>query len=88
MDNLEVYTGLLFYKNIEFFYMFNGEELRLVPSSEKRDEVRYNILLKRLGDGPAYTMASPVIEEPYLIGKCNETGRTMIFLMLPICSTY
>lgn len=81
MDNLEVYTGLLFYKNIEFFYMFNGEELRLVPSSEKRDEVRYNILLKRLGDGPAYTMASPVMEEPYLIGKCNETGRTMIFLM-------
>ena len=80
MEKLEIYTGTLSYKNIEFSFVFDSDELRLIPASEKRNEVRYTILMKLIGNGPAYTDASPTMDEPYLIGKCNETGRTMVFL--------
>lgn len=80
MEELDLYTGKLNYKGIEFSYAFDKEELRLIPTAEKRKEVRYSILMKKIGDGPAYTMASPSMEEPYLVGECNETGQTMIFL--------
>lgn len=77
---LDLYTGKTNYKDIEFDFVFDSEELRLIPPAEKTKDVRYNILMKKLGDGPAYTMASPVMEEPYLIGKSHESGQTIIFL--------
>ena len=80
MEELDLYTGKLSYKGIEFSYAFDKEELRLIPPAEKRNEVRYTMLMKKIGDGPAYTMASPTMEEPYLIGECNESGQTIIFL--------
>ena len=80
MEELDLYTGKLTYKEIEFSYTFDKEELRLIPSIDKRDEVYYTILMKKIGDSPAYTMASPIMEESYLVGECNETGQTIIFL--------
>ena len=79
MERLDLYTGKLTYKGIEFSYAFDKEELRLIPPTDKRDEVRHTILMKEIRPG-VYTMASPSMDEPYLIGKCNETGQTMVFL--------
>lgn len=79
MEELDLYTGKLTYKGIEFSYAFDKEELRLIPSADKRDEVRHTILMKEISPG-VYTMASPSMDEPYLIGKCNETGQTIVFL--------
>ena len=75
MEELDLYTGKLTYRDIEFTYVFDKEELRLIPPSEKQNEVRYTILMKKIGNGPAYTMASPTMDEPYLVGKCNESGK-------------
>lgn len=36
---LEVCTGILTYRDVEFSYMFDGEELRLIPPKEKCWEV-------------------------------------------------
>lgn len=79
MKELDLYTGKLTYKGIEFSYAFDKEELRLIPPTDKRDEVRHTILMKEICPD-VYTMASPSMDEPYLIGKCNETGQTMVFL--------
>ena len=80
MQELEFYTGTLTYMGIAFSFTFDKVELRLIPPTDRQREVRFTLLLKKFGDGPAYTSAFPVMEEPYLIGKCNETGQTIIFL--------
>lgn len=76
---LEIYTGTLIYKEIEFSFVFNGEELRLILSEDKSHEV-HMWFMKAIGKG-AYTFGDPVyIEEECLIGKCNENGQKIIFL--------
>ena len=50
MEELDLYTGKLTYRNIEFTYVFDKNELRLIPPSEKRNEVRYTILMKKIGN--------------------------------------
>ena len=76
---LEVYTGILTYKGIEFSFIFDGEELRLIPPKDKDHEV-HMWLMKPLGNG-AYTFGDPVyMEDDYLIGKCNENYQKIIFL--------
>ena len=80
MEELDFYTGKLIYRDIEFTYVFDKKELRLIPPQGKRNEVRYTILMKKIGNGPAYTMAFPTMDEPYLVGRCNESGKAMIFI--------
>lgn len=77
---LDLYTGKTKYKEINFDFVFDGDELRLIPPGGEQSKVRYTILMEKIGDGPAYTMASPTMDEPYLIGKSNESGQTLIFL--------
>ena len=76
---LEVYTGALTYKEIEFSFLFDGKELRLIPPKDNDHEV-HMWFMKPLENG-VYTFGEPVyIEEEYLIGKCNENGQKIIFL--------
>lgn len=79
-DDLSIYTGQLKYKDIDFTFVFSSEELMLIPPKEKVQEIRSNWLWKPLGKG-IYTMGAPLqMEDPYLIGKCNETAQTIVFL--------
>ncbi len=76
---LEIYTGVLTYKEIEFSYMFDGETLRLIPPKDKNQEIdgwlRQSLTVGvYLGREPYY------IEDEYLKGICNETGQTIIFI--------
>ena len=76
---LDVYTGTLTYKQIEFSFVFDGEELRLIPPKDKHHEV-HMWFMKPLGNG-AYTFGDPLyVEDDYLIGKCNENCQKIIFL--------
>ena len=76
---LEVYTGLLTYKGIEFSFAFDGETLKLIPPKDKNDEVKM-WFMKSLEYG-VYTFGRLVyIEDDYLIGKCNENLQKIIFL--------
>ena len=75
----DVYTGTLIYKEIEFSFVFDREELRLIPPKDKDQEV-HMWFMKSLGKG-AYTFGDPVyVEDDYLIGKCNENCQKIIFL--------
>lgn len=79
-DQDMIYTGHLTYKEIEFTFVFDGKELRLIPSKEKQREVNENWLRTSIANG-AYTPNIPVIEEGHLYGFCNETNQKIIFLV-------
>ncbi len=75
----DIYTGTLKYKEIEFSFVFDRKELRLIPPEDKYHDV-HMWFMKPLGKG-AYTFGNPVyIEDDYLIGKCNENCQKIIFL--------
>lgn len=79
-DDFSVYTGKLKYRGIDFTFVFNGEELRLIPPDNKVNEIQMEWLMKLIGEG-LYIQGDPLyMEEPYLVGRCNETAKTMIFL--------
>ena len=66
-----IYTGTLTYKGIDFTFVFDKNELRLVPPSEKHREVDL-WFLKALGGG-AYTMGDSLYaEESIITSSCNE----------------
>lgn len=78
-NELDIYTGTLIYKEIEFSFTFDKEQLRLVPSKNKQQEVHL-WFMKSLAKG-VYTSGDPVyIEDDYLIGICNESRQKIIFL--------
>ena len=78
--NGEVYTGNVTYRNIDFNFVLNGDELRLIPPKDKEHEIEWQWTRKRIGSG-AYSWADPIsIEEDFLIGFCNETKQKIIFL--------
>lgn len=80
VTDLGTYTGKILYREIEFSFSFDKEELRLIPPAEKRHEVEM-WFMRELPGGEAYTMGNPVyIENDTLEGKCNETGQTIIFI--------
>lgn len=79
-DDLNIYTGQLKYRDIDFMFVFNGEDLRLIPPENKQHEITMNWIMTSFGKG-AYTMGDPLyMEEAYLVGKCNETAGTIVFL--------
>ena len=72
--DLETYTGTLFYKEIEFSFVFYKEELRLIPPCEKQHKV-HMWFMNPIENG-VYTYGDPVyIEDEYLVGRCNENGQ-------------
>ena len=79
-DDRMIYTGQLTYKDMDFTFVFDGKELRLIPFKDKRDEINENWLRTPLVNG-AYTLNTPVMEEDYLYGICNETNQKIIFLI-------
>ena len=78
-NDLETYTGILKYHNIQFSFVFDKQELRLIPPSDKVRDVEQWFMI-HLGSG-MYTLGNTVyIEDDFLVGKTNETGQTIIFL--------
>ena len=74
------YSGICKYKDIDFTFIFSGEELRLVRPADNREIIQMDWVLTPLAKG-VYTRGDPLtMDEPYLTGKCNETGTTFVFI--------
>lgn len=78
MNELELYTGRLTYKDIEFTFVFNKKELKLIPPKEEKEKVE-KWFMKEMTKG-VYTIGEPLYIESNLIGMCNETGNKVIFV--------
>lgn len=73
-------SGKLEYRNIEFVFIFDGEELRLIPPKEKVHEIEFEWIMTPLGNG-AYTMGNSLkIDVPFFKGIGNENEHHYIFL--------
>ena len=80
MHELNVYSGKVNYKDICFDFVYDNQELRLIPPSDKKEEVRH-WRMQEVFKG-CYTMGEPIImEAPYLEGTINETGQSIVFIM-------
>lgn len=80
MKNQDIlFTGQLTYKEIEFTFVFDGEELRLIPPKDKKQEIKEKWLHTQPKQG-IYIPNTPMMEESYLSGICNESGRKIVFL--------
>lgn len=78
MNEFEIYSGKLVYKEIEFDFIFDKKQLKLIPPKEKSEEVKSWRRCELLPG--VYTQGYPqYIENSYLLGMCNETGRKILF---------
>ena len=77
MKEIDIYTGRLTYKEIEFTFVFDKKKLKLIPIKEKRDDVA-NWFRKKITP-EVYTNADPIYINEVLIGYCVETGCNIIF---------
>ncbi|MCR4755743.1 MAG: hypothetical protein K5868_09485 [Lachnospiraceae bacterium] len=79
-EELAFYTGTLQYREIDFTFAFDKDELRLIPPKDKEHEIEWEWRRKPLGNG-AFTLGNPVpVGVDFLIGECNETRRHIVFL--------
>lgn len=75
-----LYTGSLEYNNVYFTFAFDGDQLRLIPPAGTWEEIRRKWFMKEIGKG-AYSFGPlPKMEDSFLMGSCNETGRKLIFI--------
>lgn len=79
-ETVAFYTGHLIYKDINFSFVFDGEELRLIPPKDKMQEIQYTWILKPIAEGVYVNGDSLVIEQSILKGVCNENGHSIVFL--------
>ena len=78
MREHNTYTGILNYKDIDFNFIFDEKELKMVPPKDKQREV-YFWFMKPLGNG-AYTFGDPIYIDEFLYGIANETGQKIMLL--------
>lgn len=79
-EELAFYTGTLQYREIDFTFAFDKNELRLIPPKEKEHEIEWEWGWTPLGNG-TYTMGDPMpVGVDFLIGECNETRHRIVFL--------
>ena len=80
MEDFDLYTGKITYRDIDFTFAFDKEELRLIPPDDKRKVINWDWKMKKLATG-AFVFADPIpVEEPFLIGECNETKHRIVFI--------
>lgn len=80
VEELDMYTGNLKYRDIDFTFAFDKKELRLIPPKDKRHTVEWEWTKQEISKG-VFTDADPIIvDESFLIGESNETNRKIIFI--------
>ena len=78
MHEYNTYTGVITYKDIEFTFVFDKKELKLIPPKDKKDEVR-NWFRKSIATG-VYVSGDPLYITEILYGSVNETVHNIIFI--------
>lgn len=76
----DLYTGYLQYKEIDFAFVFDGEELRLIPP-KGMESICHEWVMTPIRNGVyRYTGDKPQMEVSYLVGSCTASGKEIIFL--------
>ena len=47
---LTTYTGKLQYRDVDFSFVFDGQELRLIPPDNKKREIELDWLMTNIGN--------------------------------------
>lgn len=71
----KIITGRLSYRNVDFLFVFDGEDLHLIPPKEIKSEW----IMTSLGMGISARSEQLKMESPYLVGSCNENGYKYVF---------
>lgn len=79
MEELDVYTGTLEYRNIVFTFVFDKKILRLIPPNEERENVS-SWFKEKLADG-VYGCFKQVYIDENLIGNCNKRNKQIVFIL-------
>lgn len=75
-----LYTGYLQYKEIDFAFVFDGEELRLIPPMGM-ERICHEQAMTPIGKGVyRWTGDKPQMEASYLVGQCTASGKEIVFL--------
>ena len=77
---VDIYTGVLEYKGINFSFVFDKQELRLIPPKDKKKKIEHEWFMHKIGEGVYAGGDHPQMEQPFLVGTCNEDGNKMIFI--------
>ena len=79
MEDTRIYTGVTKYKNIEFTFVFNGEDLRLIPTTENVRKIETEWLMTPIAKGTFIPNTDLKMEDSFLIGRCHESGKRVVF---------
>ena len=79
MEDAGIYTGVTKYKNIEFTFVFNGEDLRLIPTTENVRKIETEWLMTPITKGTFIPNTDLKMEDSFLIGRCHESGKRVVF---------
>ena len=79
--NDDLYSGYLRYKEIDFAFVFDGEELQLTPPKGLESKIFHEWVMTPIGDGVySYRGDKPQMEESHLVGECTASGKEIVFL--------
>ena len=78
MDEHNTYTGTVTYRDIEFSFVFDKKELKLIPPKDKRNDIR-KWFMKSV-DNVFQVPGNPIYINEYLYGIVNETGHNIVFI--------
>jgi len=79
MEDTRIYTGVTKYKDIDFTFVFNGENLRLIPTTENVRKVETEWLMTPIVKGTFIPNTDLKMEDSFLIGRCHENGKRIVF---------
>ena len=79
MEDTIIYTGVTTYKNIEFTFVFNGEDLRLIPTTENVRRIETELLMTPTAKDTFVLNTNLKMEDSLLIGRCHENGKRLVF---------
>ncbi len=85
----ETLSGKVQYSDISFCFVFDGNELLLIPPNNKKNELKDQWIKPHCANSFYATSYSMKMQEPYLIGSCSKNGHGIVFLTQPesqICS--
>lgn len=79
-SELKLFSGKCKYKDIDFTFVFDCNELRLIPPADAKDTIQAEWIMTPLVKG-VYIKEDPLtMDDPYLTGHCSETNTDFIFI--------
>lgn len=78
MNGFTNYSGLLTYNGVEFTFVFDGKQLKLIPDEENKLNV--SLWFKKEIAPGVFVAGDPLFIEDVLSGFTNETGHKIFFV--------